>query len=177
MNADSNARFVGLFGLGVVAVWLTVGIGSGFYRCFASLHWPKALAHVTSSQVNTGPSNVGTWWAPAVEYQYVIGGAAYRSSTIRYLMPHFYQESPAADVVAPYPAGTDVQLSYDPKNPAESVLEPGVPRGMWKQALIPAFFWALVAFLHFEITHPAKRRLLLSNPQFEVHEEDKAEAA
>src|SRR5437868_5552895 len=177
MNSDSSARFVGLFGLGIVAVWLTAGIGSGFYHCLASLHWPKVSARVTSSQVNTGTSNIGSWWAPAVEYQYEVGARSYRSSTIRYLMPHFYQETPASDVTAPYPAGSEVRAAYDPGNPSESVLEPGVPAGMWKQALIPLFFWGLVAFLHYEITHPNRRRLLRSNPEIDDSEERHAKAA
>ncbi len=177
MNSDTRARFVGLFGLGVVAVWLTAGIGSGFYRSLASLRWPKAQAHISSSQINTGSSNIGTWWAPAVAYDYAVGGTLYQSGTIRYLMPHFYQEAPAANVVAPYPAGAQVSVAYDPQSPGESVLEPGVPPGMWKQALIPLFFWGLVAFLHFEITHPSKRRLLRSNPEFEEPEENEARAA
>lgn len=175
MNSDSKARLVGLFGLGVVAVWLTAGIGSGFYRSLASQHWPKVTAHITSSQVNTGTSNAGTWWAPSVGYEYEIAGKTYASSTIRYLMPHFYQESPAADVTIPYQTGSDVRVAYNPRNPGESVLEPGVPAGMWKQALIPLFFWGLVAFLHFEITHPEKRRLLQSNPEVEeIENEPKA---
>jgi hypothetical protein len=177
MNSDSKARFFGLFGLGVFAVWLTAGIGSGFYHCLVSLRWPTTQARITSSQVNTGSSNVGRWWAPAVGYEYEISGRIYQASTIRYLMPHFYQEEPAANVTAPYPNGRDVRISYDPDNPSQSVLEPGVPAGMWKQALIPMFFWGLVALIHFEITHPKRRRLLRSNPEVEESEENEAKAA
>lgn len=177
MNSDSRARFVGLFGLGVFAVWLTAGIGSGFYHCLASLRWPRVQARIISSQVNTGNSNIGTWWAPAVTYEYQIGGKTYQSANIRYLMPHFYQQEPAADVTTPYPAGGELSIAYDPQDPEDSVLEPGVPAGMWKQALIPMFFWTLVAFLQFEITHPKQRRLLRSNPETEAPDETQRRAA
>jgi hypothetical protein len=177
MNSDSKARFMGLFGLGVFAVWLTAGIGSGFYHCLVSAHWPMIRARITSSQVNTGNSNIGTWWAPAVGYAYQVDGKSYTANTIRFLMPHFFREEPAANVIAPYAAGGEVRVAYDPGNPAESVLEPGVPAGMWKQALIPLFFWALVAFLHYEITHPKRRRLLRSNSDIEEQEQPEARAA
>jgi hypothetical protein len=177
MNSDSKARYVGLFGLGVFAVWLTAGIGSGFYRCLASVHWPTVAAYVSSSEVNTGTSNIGTWWAPAISYEYEVGGKRFEAANIRYLMPHYYRETPAADTIAPYPAGSQVRVSYDPQNPAESVLEPGVPSGMWKQALIPLFFWAVVGVIWFEIDHPNRRRLLRSNAEMEAEPEDEARAA
>ncbi len=176
MNSDTNARFFGLFGLGVIAVWLTLGLGSNFYLCLASLRWPKVPALITSSGLNTGTSNIGTWWAPDVEYRYEVGGATYRGANIRYLMPSFYREEPATAVQAPYPPGLSIEVAYDPQNPGRSVLEPGVPAGMWKQALIPAFFWVLVSYILFEINHPKRRILLRSNPEAENFEEEDEEA-
>ena len=162
MNSDTKARLLGLLGLGSIAVWLTISLGSAFYFCISSLHWPKVPVHVISSGVNTGNSNVGKWWTPDVEYEYRLNGHAYRSATIRYLMPPFYEKEEAQAVLAAYPTEAQTTAAYDPQDPARSVLEPGVPPSMWKKALGPLFFWILTAYIYFEIVHPERRILLHS---------------
>jgi hypothetical protein len=165
MNSDTRIRFVGLFGLGSVAVWLTLSLGSCLYLCLTSLHWPTVPVQVTLSGVNTGSSNLGNWWSPDVRYEYQLDGHVYRSSNVRYLMPVFYHREEATAVQAAYPLGTQTKAAYDPHNPERSVLEPGVPPNMWERALIPVFFWALTAYILYEIKHPARRVLLRSNPE------------
>ena len=162
MNADTKTRFVGLIGLGSIAVWLTLSLGSGFYLSLASLRWPRVPVHITSSGVNAGTSNIGNWWAPAVEYTYELQGRQYHSTNVRYLMPAFYQEQDAKLVQAAYPEHTQTMAACDPRNPSRSVLEPGVPPNMWIRGLIPVFFWALMGYILFEIRHPERRFLLRS---------------
>jgi hypothetical protein len=177
MNADTKARYLGLLGLGVIAVWITLSMGSAFYMSVVSLRWPKVPARVISAQVNTGKSTVGTWWAPSVEYDYQVSGRPYHSAAIRYLMPTFYEKENAQAVTAPYEAGGAATASYDPRDPSRSVLEPGVPAGMWKRAFIPLFFWALIVYIHYEINHPNRRIMLRSNPEPVPEEEDQRRAA
>lgn len=165
MNSDTKIRFVGLVGLGSIAVWLTLSLGNCLYLCLTSLRWPTVLVRVTSSEVNTGVSNLGHWWVPDVEYEYQLGGQAYHSTNIHYLMPVFYHEEEARAVQATYPQDAKIRAAYDPRNPGRSVLEPGLPSGMWERALIPVFFWGLTAYLFYEIKHPERRLLLRSNPE------------
>ena len=165
MNHDTKARFLGLFGLGSIAVWLTLSLGNAFYLCLISTRWPKAPVRVISSGVNTGNSTLGTWWEPDVEFEYRVGQHAYRSSTIRYVMPPSYEKEQAQAVLSGYPPDAQATAAYDPENPARSVLEPGVPAGMWKKALIPPFFWAVTAYLYYEIVHPRRRLMLRSNTE------------
>ncbi len=165
MNPDRKARFFGLIGLGSFAVWLTVSLGSGFYLSIISLHWPKVPVRVTSSKVYTGTSTMGTWFAPDVEYEYRLGERAYRSTTVRYLMQTFSEPEDAQSVLVAYPPAAQVLAAYDPQNPARSVLEPGVPSSMWKRAFIPLFFWALIAYIFYEIVNPDRRLLLRSSTE------------
>jgi Protein of unknown function (DUF3592) len=162
MNSDTKARLLGLIGLGTVAVWLTLSVGSSFYLCLISLRWPKLPVRVVSSGIDAGSSNLGRWWAPDVEYVYRVNGRAYHSDTIRFLEPPFYEKERAEAVLADYPSEARTTAAYDPQNPARSVLEPGVPPGMWKKALVPPFFWALTAYIFYEIVHPRRRLLLRS---------------
>jgi len=163
MNSDTKARLLGVIGLGCIALWLTISLGKGFYLCMTSLRWPKVPVRITSSGVYTGSSSLGTWFAPDVEYQYRLGGRAYHSDTIRYLMQAFYGPEEAQTVLAAYPSKAQAMAAYDPQNPSRSVLEPGVPAGMWIKALIPLFFWALTAYIFYEIVHPDRRLLLRSS--------------
>lgn len=163
MNSDTKARYLGLTGLGIIAVWLTLSLGDAFYLSLISLRWPKVPVRVTSSEVETGRSNLGTWWAPDVEYDYRVSGHAYHSATIRYVMPPFYQEEEAQAFLASYPPQAQTTAAYDPRNPARSVLQPGVPPKMWGKALIPLFFWGLIAYIYYEIVHPHRRLMLRSN--------------
>lgn len=160
MNSDTKIRFIGLVGLGTIAVWLTLSIGTCFYLSLVSLRWPTVPVRVTASGVNTGVSTVGNWWIPDVQYEYQLGGGVYRSSNIRYLLPPAYHEEEAREVQVAYPKGSEVTAAYDPKDPARSVLEPGVPPNLWIRALIPVFFWSLTFYLFYEIKHPERRLLL-----------------
>ena len=176
MSSDTKARFLGLFGLGSIAVWLTITMASSFYLCLTSLRWPKLPVRVISSGVNTGSSNLGTWWAPDVQYQYQVNGHSYHSATIRYVMPPFYEREEAEAVLIGYAPEAQTTAAYDPQNPARSVLEPGVPPGMWKKALVPLFFWALAGYIFYEIVHPKRRLMLRFNPETVAEEipEDRA---
>lgn len=165
MTPDTKTRLFGLFGLGAFAVWLTLGLGSNFYMCLSSSHWPKAQAIVTTSEVSTGTSNVGRWWQPDLRYQYQVGGRNYQSTAVRFLMPLFYHPEEARAIQAQYPQNSATMAAYDPGNPAHSVLQPGVPAGMWSQALIPLFFWTLIGYIAYEIRHPHRRVLLNHSPE------------
>ena len=162
---DIRARLLGLFGLGVITVWLTATIGSSFFYSVSSRHWPKVLAQITSSAVITGTSNAGRWWAPDLEYEYRVHGKLYHSSTIRFPMPAYYNKESAADVLAPYSKDRQVAVAYDPKNPSRAVIEAGISSAMWKQILIPLFLWPLSFYIFYEINRPHRRFLLRSNPE------------
>ncbi len=161
MNSATKGRMIGLFGLTCFALWITFSLGSRFILGVESLWWPTVPARVTSSTVSTGVSNTGRWWQPELTYDYQVGGRAYQSSGIRFVMPPAYREEPAREMQAEYPEGRLTRAAYNPKNASQSVLEPGVPAGLWWRALIPLFFWTLTGYIFYEIRHPERRMLLL----------------
>jgi hypothetical protein len=75
-------------------------------------------------------------------------------------MKTFYNADAAAEVQSQYPIGRRVKVAYDPRDVNRSVLEPGVPQGMWTQAIIPLFFFSLCGYIFYEILHPERRMLL-----------------
>jgi hypothetical protein len=151
----------GLIGLAGFSLWITLSLGIGFYHGVSSSFWPTAPAQVRSSSVSTGVSSLGRWWQPELTYDYRVGGHAYQSSTIRYLMPALSHEEDARLIQAEYSEGRQTRVAYNPRNASESVLEPGIPVGMWWRALIPVFLWGLTAYIYYEINHPKRRVMLL----------------
>ncbi len=161
MNSATKGRMVGLFGLACFALWITLSLGSRFVLGVESLWWPTAPARVTASGVSTDVSNAGRWWQPELTYDYEINGQSYQSSTVRFVMPPFYREEPAREIQSEYPEGTLTRAAYNPRNPSQSVLQPGVPSGLWWRGLLPLFFWTLTGYIFYEIRHPERRMMLL----------------
>jgi hypothetical protein len=161
MNSATKGRLVGLFGLTCFALWITISLGSSFVLGIESLWWPTTPVRITSSAVSTGVSNVGRWWQPELTYGYDVDGRAYHSNDIRFVMPPNYREDSAREIQAEYPEGTVTKAAYNPRNPSQSVLQPGIPAGLWWRGLIPLFFWTLAGYIFYEILYPERRVLLL----------------
>jgi hypothetical protein len=56
-----------------------------------------------------------------IRYEYAVDGVSYSSLSINSIDSPFYPK----DVADRYPVGMDVDVYYNPKDPAEAVLEPG----------------------------------------------------
>ena len=80
--------------------------------------WPATLGNVITSTIERRSSEDGYTDYPVVQYSYQVGGQAYQS----------YKLAPgpevggtgARKVIAKYPAGAQVMVFYDPRNPAEA---------------------------------------------------------
>ncbi len=131
--------FIGLVGL-LFFVWGTNDWISGS----ASSGWPKATGSVTSSEVvSTTQHRNGhseTVYLPSINYTYSVNGVELRGDKISF-RTRFEGETLAQITVARYPIGSNVAVSYDPDDPATSVLEPGADRTNW----IPIGFGGFVA--------------------------------
>jgi hypothetical protein len=79
-----------------------------------------------------------TLYRPAVVYEYEVSGQRYESKRIRQ-SPGLNRGVPdfAEEVVRRYPAGSSLDVRYNPRHVSESVLEPRVPRS-WIFALVIA---------------------------------------
>ena len=106
-------------------------------RMAAVSQWPATMGNVIMSTIERRSSEDGYTDYPVVQYSYHVGGQAYQS----------YKLAPgpevggtgARKVIAKYPAGAQVMVFYDPRNPAEAVLERKAP-AQWLMWLILAIF-------------------------------------
>jgi hypothetical protein len=124
--------FVALIGL-AGALWAgRAHVGaSGLVK--AAERWREAPGKVVASQVERRDYGAGTtqyaYYVPTVSYIYVVGGREHRGSRLRFGMPTARSRGGAEAMLAPYPAGAEIKVRYDPDAPAESVLEPGRAAG------------------------------------------------
>jgi Protein of unknown function (DUF3592) len=115
-----------LIGFGVIAI----AIGAVLYavqfrqglRADASKKWPRASGTVTASALEKAPGHRWRYRA-ALQYSYRVGGKDYQASRI-FWGGNEGREKHMTSVVETYPAGGAIRVFYDPKNPAEAVLDP-----------------------------------------------------
>jgi hypothetical protein len=86
---------------------------------------------VTASEIQARPRG-GTpreeqrlEFEPRISFSYRVGGRDYVSSAFRYDRRVTRHRGRAAQVVARYPVGSRVTVHYDPRDPADAILEPG----------------------------------------------------
>lgn len=154
--------------LGFVA--LIVGVASAIYfawtllRQFSVSRWPSAQGKVLESRVDNSASSC----APYVKYQYSVGGRSYQSDQFR---PVKYRHNirnltNVEKMVEPFYVGKTVAVYYDPKNPADAVLQK-------RDSIFGNVFWVIFAGIFISagwgMIHSAASREKASLPQPNVN--------
>ena len=99
--------------------------------------WPSAMGVVQMSTIDRRSSDDGYTDYPVVQYSYQVNGQAYQSSK---LAPGpEVGGSGARGVIAKYPAGAQVMVFYNPKNPSDAVIERKAP-AQWLMWLLLVIF-------------------------------------
>ena len=95
----------------------------------ASIDWPSVQGLVTHSALLLRNNKIGTGrktdYVVDVAYEYVVGDKVYRNDIVRFdqgQMPGSRKER----LVSAYPVGRRVEVFYDPDDPDQSVLLPGL---------------------------------------------------
>lgn len=91
-------------------------------RAEASKKWPTASGTITASAMEPLP-NYKWRFRAAVQYAYRVGGKNYQASRV-FWGGNEGLEKHMASVVGTYPTGAKVRVFYDPKDPAEAVIDP-----------------------------------------------------
>jgi hypothetical protein len=126
-NTTSNAVIL----IAALLVFAAVlgGFGIAKYRVgAASVDWPTVEGRITGARLASTRSDNKTKYQPNVTYTYEVGGASLQGSRIT-AVSSYTSRGKASAVLARYPVGASVTISYDPENPRSSVLEPGVGSG------------------------------------------------
>jgi hypothetical protein len=113
-------------GFGLSGVYLTVQYLKARTLARQSMTWPAIRGEVTTSWVRKG-SLQGRGMRAIVKYTYTVMGQTYESDKLSTAdlsgMKLTGPESGAKQVTKQYPKGRQVNVYYDPQNPAQAVLE------------------------------------------------------
>mgnify|MGYP000023547280 CR=1 FL=1 len=94
-----------------------------------SLEWPSVAGLVTHSNLEVHRSNVGAQSNKLrhrvdVEYEYVVDGRRYENDVVRFNQNNLSRKDKER-LVSAHPVGRQVEVFYNPSDPAESVLVRG----------------------------------------------------
>jgi hypothetical protein len=107
----------------------------GVYKQFESQNYPSVAGTITHSEVTSHrTSKGGTSYDAVINYRYEIGGQEFDGEKLRFGIKVSSSENAHAAVNA-YPLGSTAQVFYNPANPQESLLSPGVNGSDFTMAL------------------------------------------
>ncbi len=135
-----------LFGLGIGLLYSTI---KDRLKANAALKWPVVKGVVTQSQiledyVRTATGTVNPSYTPAVTYEFRANGQKYTAQRVIFGRPKF-SFIVAGDILERFPEGAQVDVHYNPADPADAVLLPKARQGM--RSLIPGVFILVSAIL------------------------------
>jgi hypothetical protein len=127
MKAQQSIRFLRLFFLFGVAMlgiagWLVV-------QSLRTYGWRVVDGVIRTREIKAHSSGEsGTTYSPTISYEYEAAGTGYSGETIAFGM---MSSSSSYDDANKYPIDKKVLVHYNPADPSEAVLEPGIHGGTW----------------------------------------------
>lgn len=114
--------------IGVVVFYF---LGGTFLQAYTSPSWPTVQGQVIHSEVALHRDSDGDrMYSPDIAYNYTVNSQQYDSSQVGMLDGSTSIRGTVQDTVKRYPSGTTVTVYYDPEDPANAVLEPGLKGGV-----------------------------------------------
>ena len=108
----------------------------------ASTSWPTTAGNVVASEC----VKVMFRKQPRVTYSYAVNGTAYSSQRISFAGGYRPKETDA--ILARYPVGSEISVSYAPDKPAESTLETGANKQVTAQLRMLLIFFVVIVLLN-----------------------------
>ena len=128
-------------GLGLVAfIFILAAPVSGYFltkiflEASATAHWPSAMGVLTKAQV--AETGVGHYRAD-VAYSYRVGANDLAGSRVRVSDGEYNIRDGAVQAIDGLTVGQPVSVFYNPSNPQQSVLRPGVGFQEWALLFVP----------------------------------------
>jgi hypothetical protein len=151
----------------ICAVFAVVGVAllaagiKDAWRAARSRRWPTAPGKVISTEEfqhrRSMPEEAGggtrIHYEAHVHYEYTVGRVLIGSTVLSLGPNESSSEARAQAILARYPPGQLIQVAYNPKDPTESLLEPGAHPTNFIRAGMGVFFLGLVFAVHFGVRY------------------------
>jgi hypothetical protein len=153
-----SAWGIGLFFLPFfLAGAVAVGFGArNVWLAYASERWPNVQGVITVSEISHDDETTGA----KISYSYAVDGKPFEGSGVSFGDYSSSDSGHAHAILTKYPKGKQVQVCYQPSNPARSVLEPGFCTGLLLAPLFGMLFLIVPGLVAVLITKV--RRLAVS---------------
>lgn len=100
---------------------------SNIYRDIRAEDFPSVQGTITQSELTHHSGKSGGTWSADLKYSFTVNGKALEGDTYRYGGNMSSSDKGwAEDVVKLHPVGSATTVYFDPENPTDSVLKPGV---------------------------------------------------
>lgn len=121
-------------------------------RADASQSWPSVTGVVTISELGKHLGNDrddSTTYSADISYDYIVNDRDYVNGTVAFGSVQTSDPSLARLVLKRYPVGQPVTVYYNPANPRDAVLEPGLHGATWFLPIFGALFLVVGVGLFF----------------------------
>lgn len=130
----------------VLLMWVAVGsigmvsIVRETLAIQGSENWPSVQGEVIESRVETRSSRKGRTYAPQVTYTYAVEGTHYSGTRQQARNPIMNSPAEAQGYLQAYPVSAKLKVFYQPANPQNAVLKPGLVTSDYLIMLLPGLF-------------------------------------
>jgi len=145
METPSLKSIIAVFGffLALLLAWFIYS-AIGFTKGLSTLGWPATTGKVISCDVKRVPSSKGpSKFQPVISYSYQINSVEYVSDRYSSTIARGSSQW-ANEVISKHPANSSIQVFYNPKNPKNSVLDPGLQSDDNWMTILSSFFFVVV---------------------------------
>ena len=101
-------------------------VGWGIWHQIASRNYPAVSGEITHSELTREHRSKGGTYGVDIRYNYVVDGRAFDGTRYRYNAGASSDSAWAREAVASHPVGASTQVFYNPRNPEEALLSPGL---------------------------------------------------
>jgi hypothetical protein len=102
-------------------------MGHTIFKQAESVDYPQVTGTVTHCEIQTHHgSKGGTSYEPVINYRYAVDGHSFTGIRLRYNSVSSSNYGAASSLVDEHPAGSPLQVYYNPANPQDALLLPGI---------------------------------------------------
>jgi len=108
----------------MLGIWLIGAFryAKPFTLALKSKAWPLTTAKVLTSSFDRN----GMMYVPKIIYRYKISGQDFTDDTYTYMGDYATSKSAIQKTIKRFPEGSDISVHFDPSDPQQSVIVPGV---------------------------------------------------
>jgi len=126
------------YGFPALFVWIFLFAGLamlgwglwGALEAYQSRTWPVVPGTITRSDISTSTFDSDVMFSAEIRYVYTVDSQEMRGSRVSFSDLSSSDARRAERVITRYLAGSSVQVYYNPRDPLDTVLEPGFTPGL-----------------------------------------------